>query len=134
MNETAPEKIRRAAKLMRERATEAEQDGYGSDHPGQPWCPSWTYTAVRHVHRNMSIDCSEHPDEDGSDKWLECNQWGRYAGYHIAGMTPAVGIALADVLENEARAAELAGEDADSINLPDERILTLARIYLGEKP
>lgn len=97
---TPAEELREAAKLMRERAAEAEQDGYDSDHPGKPWCPSWAYTAVRHVQRNLDIECSEH--EWGTEKEGECNRWGRYAGYHIAGMHPGVALAVANWLDIEA--------------------------------
>lgn len=94
---TPAQELREAARLMRERAKEAEQAGYDSDHPGKPWCPEWTYTAVRHVQRNCDIECSEH--EWGTEKEGECNRWGRYAGYHIAGMHPGVALAVADWLD-----------------------------------
>jgi hypothetical protein len=124
---TPAEELGEAAKLMRERAAEAERSGYGSTHPGQPWCPAWTYSVVRHVERNMDSECSEHPW--GSENEGECNTWGRYAGYHIAGMHPAFALAVADWLDAEyrsSRAGEPGGIECVS-NLP----LMVARAYLG---
>ena len=132
---TPAEEFREAAKLMRERAAEAEQDGYDSDHPGKPWCVSWTYTAVRHVQRNLDIECSEH--EWGTEKEGECNRWGRYAGYHIAGMHPGVALALADWLD------EVAADSHSSLPAwVEDGALKIARAYLapvlrdaqGERP
>jgi hypothetical protein len=117
--------LREAAKLMRERAAEAEKPGYDSTHPGKPWCPAWTYSVVRHVNRNMDSECSEHPW--GSESEGDCNQWGRHAGYHIAGMHPAFAVAVAEWLDEVA---------ADShASLPawvESGALKIARAYLGE--
>jgi hypothetical protein len=127
--------LRAAAKLMRERATEAETPGYESDHPGKPWCPEWTYTVVRHVSRNVDTDCSAHPWDSENER--DCNRWGRHAGYHIAGMHPGVALAVADWLEAEAAAADLVANDpvtARAVGLPDKRALAVARAYLGETP
>jgi hypothetical protein len=127
---TPAEELRTAAKLMRERATEAEQPGYDSDHPGRPWCLSWTYSAVRHVQRNLDIDCLEH--EEGTEKEGECNRWGRYAGYHIAGMHPGVALAVADWLD--VVAAEVEQCPADAFTATDPKpALAVARAYQGTK-
>ena len=121
------EELRAAAKLMRERAAEAEQSGYESTHPGKPWCPEWTYGVVRHVQRNMDSDCTAHPW--GTEREGDCNQWGRHAGYHIAAWSPAVALAVADWLDKIAWSAEL---DADLINrVGGDEALAVARAYLG---
>ena len=101
---TPAQELREAAKLMRERASEAERPGYESSHPGRPWCPAWTYSVVRHVSRNLDTECSEHPW--GSEHEGDCNQWGRWAGYHIAAMHPGVALAVADWLEAAASDAD----------------------------
>ena len=111
--------MRRAAQLMRERAADAEKEGYGSTHPGKPWCPEWTYTVVRHVERNLDTECTAHPW--GSENEGDCNTWGRYAGYHVAGMHPGVALALAAWLD----AAWNEGMEWDEA-------LSVARAYLGE--
>jgi hypothetical protein len=119
--------MRRAAALMRERAEEAEKEGYGSDHPGRPWCPDWTWSIVRHVNRNMDTECTVHPW--GADNEGECNTWGRYAGYHIAGMHPGVALAVAEWLD------EVAADRHACLDAWVERgALAIARAYLGEQP
>ena len=121
---TPAQELRQAAKLMRERATEAEKPGYDSDHPGKPWCPAWTYSAVRHVQRNLDLDCVEH--EYGTEREGDCNRWGRYAGYHIAGMHPGVALAVADWLDSTAGFLE------DRVTIwGDQYALAAARVYLG---
>ncbi len=50
--------------------------------PG-PWCPTWTHDAIRHVQRNVDIDCSAH-DDDGGAVSEDCRRFGRYDGEHIA--------------------------------------------------
>lgn len=88
--------LREVAADIRAKAAEAEQAGYGSDDPAKPWCSDWTYQAVRHVNRNMDMECPEHTWDDGRDN--ECNTWGRYAGHHIAAWAPVVALAVADWL------------------------------------
>lgn len=127
---TPAEELRAAAKLMRERAAEAEQPGYGSTSPGRPWCPAWTYGIVRHVQRNMDSDCTEHPW--GSEHEGDCNQWGRYAGYHIASWHPGVALAVADWLDKIAWSVEV---DPDLISrIGGDEALAVARAYLGGEP
>jgi hypothetical protein len=119
--------MRRTAKLMRERAAEAEREGFGSGHPGQPWCPDWTWSVVRHVNRNLDAECSKH--EWGSENEGECNTWGRYAGYHIAAMHPGVALAVAEWLETEAAMADQRGNSTEGQTF---HALKVARAYLGE--
>ena len=124
MTENPAETLRHAAKLMRERAAEAEQAGYGSDHPGQPWCSSWTYSTVRHIERNVDMECTDHPW--GSENEGDCNTWGRYAGYHVAAMHPGVALALAEWLDEVA-----ADRHASLPAWVDDGALKIARAYLG---
>ena len=129
MSETLAETIRRAAVLVRERAAEAEKEGYGSSHPGRPWCPEWTWSVVRHVERNLDAECTAHPW--GSENEGDCNTWGRYAGYHIAAMHPGVALALADWLEREAALID-AQVFPQSDPAMEKYPLAVARTYLGE--
>lgn len=62
------------ADLRQKRATEAAT--------GQ-WCPTWTHQAIRHVQRNVDIDCPDH-DDDGGAVGEDCRRFGRYDGKHIA--------------------------------------------------
>ena len=123
--------IRRAAELMRERAAEAERPPYGSDHANQPWCPDWTWQAVRHVNRNMDMECPAHPWD--SDSEGECNTWGRYAGYHIASWHPGVALAVADWLDYAAEVDDFNTQRGYSSAAHGwvTRATNVARAYLG---
>lgn len=59
----------------------AGQPGYEGD---AEWCPDWMYRVVRHVQRNMSIECPVHEPWNGPDTSDECGQPGRYDGPLIA--------------------------------------------------
>jgi hypothetical protein len=50
---------------------------------------------------------------------------------YIASMHPAVALAVADWLENEARATEGMADEAPVLGLPDSHALATARAYLG---
>jgi hypothetical protein len=123
MTETPAETIRRAAALMRERAEAAT--------PG-PWL------GVMGMFKDGGWPCviAAQGDREDAQTWLMGagnNDSAREANAtHAGSWHPLVALAVADVLDNEAHAAELLGEDADAINLPDARILKVARAYLGE--
>lgn len=88
--------LRRAAEMLREHAEKAQNQ--------RPWCPDYTWSAVRHVQRNCDfIGCGKH----GVDKDGECWSFDMYDGRYVALMHPPVALALADWLDYEARDAEL---------------------------
>ena len=61
------------------------------------WCPDWTYQAVRHIDRNVDIECSKHPyDYNGTEV---CHHWGRYDGDYVAAASPSVVLAILAELE-----------------------------------
>ena len=60
-----------------------------------PWCKSWVYQSVRHIDRNVDIECfakDEH-DKNGTD----CNRWGRYDGDYVTAATAAAPRLLAQL-------------------------------------
>lgn len=117
---TPAEEIRSAAKLMRERAAAATP---------APWFPrgdgDWYVCSEAYGLVTTGIH-----DEPGGGHLVMVERDHRDAE-HIASWHPIVALAVADALDNEAGAAELLGGDADAINLPDERILKVARAYLA---
>lgn len=80
--------LRRAAKTLREHAEKAQHE--------HPWCPDYTWTAVRHVQRNcdLEVDCATHGD-DRTDCW----SFNMYDGRYVALMHPPVALALAQWLD-----------------------------------
>ena len=126
------ELLREAAATLQEAIDEASDPGYQAD--SAPLCPQWTYTAVRHVERNMDIECPAHDDLDPDD---ECRRWGRYDGHLIAllGTVPA-GQAIADWLVATAafwvRMAWYADRTDQELDGADfEPATTVARAILG---
>jgi hypothetical protein len=112
------ELLRRAATKLREQARDTQQD--------HPWCPVSLRASIRHMNRNvdLDIDCPVHGDE-----W--CGEPGRYDGEYIALMHPPVALALADLLDAHADAAEQWPTHNDT---PDKALsaLILAREILRE--
>jgi hypothetical protein len=41
-----------------------------------PWCPQWVYQAVRHIGRNVDLECADHG--------YDCPTWDRYDGAFVA--------------------------------------------------
>ena len=86
-----------AATLLRREAKRAQDFG-GSNM----WCPRYMYSGIRHLQRNCDVYCDE-PGHD--DDVVDCFQPARYAGIYIAAMSPPVGLAIADFLQDVARGA-----------------------------
>lgn len=63
------------------------------------WCPDYLFRAMRHVQRNCDVCCSKHEPFDGPDTRHECVQPTRESGTYVALMSPIVGLAIADLLE-----------------------------------
>jgi hypothetical protein len=83
--------LRRAANVLREHAETAQNK--------QPWCPEYTWSAVRHVQRNCDfLECGYH----GADHDAQCHSFDMYDGRYVAMMHPPVALALADWLEANA--------------------------------
>lgn len=82
------------AALLRREARNA-QDFDGSNM----WCPRCMYSGIRHLQRNCDVYCDE-PGHDDDD--VDCFQPARYAGTYIAAMSPPVGLAIADFLQDVA--------------------------------
>lgn len=90
-----------AATLLRREAKRA-QDFDGSNM----WCPRYMYSGIRHLQRNCDVYCDEPGHDYGIDvDDVDCFQPSRYAGTYIAAMSPPVGLAIADFLENVAEGA-----------------------------
>lgn len=83
-----------AATLLRKEAKKA-QDFDGSNM----WCPRYMYSGINHLQRNCDVYCDE-PGHD--DDVVDCLQPARYAGTYIAAMSPPVGLAIADFLQDVA--------------------------------
>jgi hypothetical protein len=124
MSETPAETLKRAAKLMRERAEAATAGPW--EHPLENEV-TYGYRQAGGRHVATWIANTDAGDGDISEEQSLAN------AEHIASWHPGVALAIADALDNEAHAAELVGGDADAVNLPDERILKVALTYLGEE-
>ena len=112
------EVLRRAAGLMRARAEAAERS----------WPSPWFYDRGEVLHSKFV------PDERAYDRPYVCNADGADADQHIAGMDPAVALAVADWLEYVAQTwrirpvtERLAVHGGDQ-----EQALAVAYAYLGE--
>lgn len=97
--------LRRAASLIRERTALV---------PPSPW-----YGAVHDVttHDGLNVIAS-------SGLTVRAQ--------YVASWQPAVALAVADWLENEARATEGMADEAPVLGLPDRHAIAVARAYLGE--
>ena len=114
------DELRHAAKLMRDRAEAAT--------PG-PWEASG---------RVVDQAAGDYADVIGSE--VECMAY-CYGGTavlpvkadaeYIASMHPAVALAVADWLDNEAAATELVAAEGPALGLPTRAAVALARAYLG---
>ena len=85
-------KLAETAALIRTEVRESLERGYEPD-PG-PWCQEWLRTVIRHVTRDMDIDCPDH-DRDGEP----CPRPGRWSGLAMHRWTPEATMAVADLLE-----------------------------------
>ena len=83
-----------AATLLRREAKRAQ--GYDQS---SMWCPRYMYSGIRHLQRNCDVYCDE-PGHD--DDIVDCFQPARHAGIYIAAMSPPVGLAIADFLQDVA--------------------------------
>ena len=85
----------RAAMKLRGHAEKAQNK--------HPWCPGYTWSAVRHVQRNCgdNFECGMH----GADPNDECWSFDMYDGRYVALMHPPVALALAEWLEAAAHDA-----------------------------
>ena|ERR1035438_1386471 len=124
MSKTPSETLRSAAKLMRERASAAT--------PGP-----WEY--VNDFDITHGYEINEHGRaqanwiatvDAGDDELDEAGMLPLNAAY-IASMHPAVALAVADWLDNEARATEGMADEAPVLGLPDSHALATARAFLG---
>ena len=124
MSKTPSETLRSAAKLMRERASAAT--------PGP-----WEY--VNDFDITHGYEINEHGRaqanwiatvDAGDDELDEAGMLPLNAAY-IASMHPAVALAVADWLENEARAAEAIPGDSPVLGPLIRHALATARAYLG---
>ncbi len=119
--EMTPELLRRAAKLMREGARAAT--------PG-PWEVPYDRSRFITTAAPIAVDEADWGAE-GHDTLaigtLQDTRAWRYADVrHIAGMDPTVALAVADLLDHEARAPGYS-------QMPDDHPdAVLARTYLGE--
>lgn len=114
--------LRRAAERLE--ALIASEPGYAGD---ESWCPDWTYEAVRHVQRNMDIECPVHQPWNGPDRIDECGRWGRYDGRFIATMRQ-VAPTLPKILTELATLIDLLGDRGGDL---EDDALTVARAVLG---
>lgn len=85
------DELRQAELKIRELATKAA--------PG-PWCPDYTYAAIRHVQRNcdLDFDCDVHTDRDQD----QCRAFGMYDGPYVAMWHPGVALLVAELLDANA--------------------------------
>jgi len=117
---TGADLLREAAERLRAKANEAQHK--------RPWCPEYTWAAVRHVQRNVEVECADH----GDDPDAECFSFDMYDGHYVAMMHPPVALALADWLdlaEQALRPWEAAGHE---LTRTDERAVAVARAVLRE--
>lgn len=108
---TLAAELREAASLMRERTQAVPQE--------------WRLVRTQII----AVGTDQLP---GTDVIGECQVPARAA--YVASMHPAVVLAVADWLENEAKAAVLvanAEDTASILGLPDSRAVAVARAYLG---
>ena len=87
-----------AAEIIRTAAYEAECQ----NESAEMWCPGHLYQGVRHLQRNCDVECPTHEAWGEDDRSEECIQPGRYAGPYIALMSPVIGRAIADFLDDVA--------------------------------
>ena len=83
-----------AATLLRREAKRAQ--GYDQS---SMWCPRYMYSGIYHLQCNHDVYCDE-PGHDDDD--VDCLQPTRRAGTYIAAMSPPVGLAIADFLQDVA--------------------------------
>lgn len=86
-----------AATFLRREARSAQ--GFGGSNM---WCPRYMYSGIRHLRRDCDVYCDE-PGHDGDV--FACFRPARSAGTYIAAMSPPVGLAIADFLQDVARGA-----------------------------
>ena len=135
MPDSPAAELRQAASLLRERANAAST--------GERWESAKHYDALYMVDLKPSlglIDLGEPTDNslstDGSQPFENPRFFliGHEQAEYIASMHPAVALAVADWLENEADAADLVQRTAidphEMLGLPDRHALAVARAVL----
>lgn len=63
-----------------------------------PPCPSYVSTVIRHVERNLDIDCPQH---DGTPEYKDCNTFDRWDGETYAHAPKDIATLLAKIKELE---------------------------------
>jgi hypothetical protein len=123
-----------SAELLRHAATVLREHAGGAQNK-RPWCPDYTWAAVRHVQRNCGDDfeCGMH----GADPDAECWSFDMYDGRYVALMHPPVALALAALLDAAAPAWAIDGSEPPR-NPKDRAVMyelvALARAILREDP
>lgn len=110
--------LRRAAARMCDMADEAETK-LPSDRD-KHWCETYLRAGVRHLQRNVNLDCAEH--DDTGDPSM-CHVPDRYAGGHVARWDPVTARAVADLLV----------EQADSVDGPTLAGCRVAALFLRQQ-
>jgi len=110
------ELLQRAAAALREHAEKAQKE--------RPWCPEYTWSAVRHVQRNVEIDCATHDDRG------DCWSFDMYDGRYVALMHPPVALALAACMEQVAWMGEMDADLLARVGVPE--LIDVARATLRE--
>lgn len=122
MSETSAETIRRAAKLMRERAEKA--------HPG-PWDFETEVGGFGPVGCVMVPFSPHYPGaRSGLTSYTPLGTQNASTAEYIASMQPSVAMALAEVFDKFAWMGELDPELFGRVGC--DEVIALARVYLGE--